>query len=448
MKMKKRTRLKFGGVFGIPPGKVFWLLTFAVSLSICATGLTGCKDNEEKISVKVEHNPAQPIEVGTFMPDSGGIRTKFVIKGNNFGSDKSKISVYFKDSETERKAVVIGLDNETIYCLAPRQNGGANTIRVEVGDKVVSTVKTFKYIVAENLSHIVGVRGEGRATDGSLAEGRINRTFGIAALGNDELLTFESLVSTVRFISVPSNKIITIQTSFDGTQPAITKDRSKVYSIGRNFPHRVYVYDRSTLWAPKIVAAQIPVAPGVIMSACLDNSEEWLYFRDRSGVFGRMEIANPTNVEIIKSNTPVPNSGDYNYMAYSSIDDCFFYTVQGNHSVYKMSKTGDVELYAGNGLGRADGPRTDAQFNQGSGILVDLDGNIWIADSSNHTIRKINRTSGFVSTVAGLAGVQGASSGVPLLSTFDYPYAFAVDENNSMFIGESWGCTLRKLAIE
>ncbi|MFD2162760.1 IPT/TIG domain-containing protein [Paradesertivirga mongoliensis] len=446
--MKQKKLSKFGGFLERKPRGGTLHLTVALLVFAFTAVMLGCKENGETPLTGVAHNPAIPVEVNTFMPDSGGIRTKFVIKGSNFGNDKSKVSVFFKDNETERKAVIIGINNETIYCLAPRQNGGSNIVRVEVDGKAASTAKTFKYLVAENVSHIVGVRGEGRATDGSLAEGRINRTFGIAALGNDELLTFESLVNTVRFISVPSNKIITIQTSFDGTQPAITKDRSKVYSIGRSFPHRVYVYEKNTLWAPKIVAAQIASAPGIIMSACLDNEEQWLYFRERGGAFGRMEIANPTNVEIIKAVTPGANSGDYNYMSYSPIEDCFYYTVQGQHSVYKMSKAGDVELYAGNGLGRSDGFRTDAQFNQGSGILVDLDGNIWIADSSNHTIRKINKNSGFVSTVAGIPGVQGASSGIPALSTFDYPYAFAVDENNAMFIGESWGCTLRKLAIE
>lgn len=446
--MKQKKLLKLSEFLEKEPRGRTVRLAAALLVFVCTATVLGCKENNDTALTGVAHNPAIPVEVNTFMPDSGGIRTKFVIKGSNFGNDESKVSVYFKDNETERKAVVIGIDNETIYCLAPRQNGGRNTIRVEIDGKTASSEKAFKYIVAQNVSHIVGVRGEGRATDGSLAEGRINRTFGIAALGNDELLTFESLVSTVRFISVPSNKIITIQTSFDGTQPAVTKDRSKVYSIGRSFPHRVYVYERNTLWAPKIVAGQIATAPGVIMSACLDNNEQWLYFRERGGAFGRLELANPTNVEIIKATTPGANSGDYNYMAYSPIEDCFYYTVQGTHSVYKLSKNGDAVLYAGNGLGRADGLRTDAQFNQGSGILIDLDGNIWIADSSNHTIRKINKNSGFVSTVAGLAGIQGSSSGAPLLSTFDYPYAFAVDENNSMFIGESWGCTLRKLAIE
>jgi hypothetical protein len=447
--MKQTKRSKIGGFLeNRPRGKTIGLAV-ALLVFIYTAGLLGCKENVKETLAGVAHNPAIPVEVNTFLPDSGGIKTKFLIKGSNFGNDKSKVSVYFKDNATERKAVVIGINNETIYCLAPRQNGGNNTIRVEIEGKSASTVKTFKYIVAQNVSHIVGLSGDAKAVDGSLAEGRINRTFGIAALGNDELLTFESLVSLVRFISVPSNKIITIQNSFDGTQPAITKDRSKVYSIGRNFPHRVYVYERDALWTPKIFASQIATAPGVIMSACLDKDEQWLYFRERGGAFGRMEIANPNNVQIIKTTTPGATTSDvFNYMAYSPIEDCFYYTVQGTHSVYKLSKNGDAVLYSGNGLGSVDGFRTDAKYNQGSGISVDLDGNIWIADSSNHTIRKINKNSGFVTTVSGMLGVQGGSSGAPLLSTFAYPYAFAVDENNSIFIAESWGSTIRKLAIE
>lgn len=77
------------------------------------TCLAAC-NKKETSSVAVPYDSSKPVEVTSFMPDSGGIKTKFVIKGSNFGNDKSKISVYFKDVDRERKAVVIGVNSETI----------------------------------------------------------------------------------------------------------------------------------------------------------------------------------------------------------------------------------------------------------------------------------------------------------------------------------------------
>ena len=45
-----------------------------------------------------------------------------IIIGNNFGNDKSAVTVLFTDNmEKENKAAVVGVDNTTIYCMAPRQ---------------------------------------------------------------------------------------------------------------------------------------------------------------------------------------------------------------------------------------------------------------------------------------------------------------------------------------
>lgn len=92
---------------------------------------------EEESSGKsqVPHDPNKPVELENIMPTSGKLREKVIIKGTNFGTDASIVKVSFVDSVNERKAVVIGLDNNTIYCMAPRQNPGANRIKIVVGDQ-------------------------------------------------------------------------------------------------------------------------------------------------------------------------------------------------------------------------------------------------------------------------------------------------------------------------
>jgi len=429
--------------FPIKIGAPHVLLPFVLLLFVLA-----CK--KSKTETAQAYDPNLPVQLNSFMPDSGGIRTKFIIKGSNFGTDKNNIKVYFLDKEKERSATIVGLDNETIYCLVPKQLGGNNKLKVVVGKTTGASSKTFLYTVAESVSNIVGVSGVAGSVNGTLADGRIQRTFGLAALNNDELISFETLSSSVRYISVSDNKISTLQTGFDGTQPALNRARNKMYAIGRSVPHKVYAYDKNSLWQPQIIAAQIPGSTGVIFAAALDNTEEWLYFRDKNGVFGRLEIAKPTNVQIL--NTACGNVGntDYCYMVYSRVDDCFFFTVQSINGIYKVSKDGKtVEEFAGfNGLGQLDAPRRDASFNSPVGISVDTEGNLYVLDSNTNLVRKISKSSGYVSTIAGTAGVFGGANGAPMLSSFNYPYSVNLDDSDNIFIGESWGCTIRKLAIE
>src|SRR5436309_216196 len=59
------------------------------------------------------------------------------------------------------------------------------------------------------------------------------------------------------------------------------------------------------------------------------------------------------------------------------------------------------------GAGSADGTGDAAQFNGPAGIAVDGVGNLYVADSGNHTIRKVT-SSGVVSTLAGVAGKSGS----------------------------------------
>lgn len=436
----------------------FRFKTCVTTVLLLSIALVACKkDPDNNKSNGLPYDPAIPVTVNQFFPDSGGIRTKFIVKGSNFGNDISKVSVYFLDEEYERKATVLGVDNETIYCLVPKQVGGNNIIKVKIEGDSVLPAQTFHYIVAQSVSNIVGVSGTAASTDGSLADARIQRTFGIAAVGNDEIISFEMLSRAVRYISVPDNRLLTLQTGFGAGQPAMTKKRDILYAIEYTSPHKVVRYKKESLWQPEILTSQIArpnggaVVAGTIVSAALDDTEEWLYFRDRNGVFGRLEIANPSNVEILNETASLPGSNattDYNYLIYSPVDDCFFFGISNLHTIYKMSKDGQhIEIYAGSRQGNTDGPREEALFNSPAGFNVDSEGNLYVMDSNNHCVRKINRRSGYVTKIAG-TGVSGFANGEPLQSMFSYPYTICADEEDNYFIGESWGVTIRKLAIE
>ena len=85
--------------------------------------LVGSDDNK---STGATYDPNQPVTVESFMPAGGKLREKVIVKGSNFGTDKSKVKVYFVDGTAERQSTVINVDDEKIYCLAHRQIPGGN----------------------------------------------------------------------------------------------------------------------------------------------------------------------------------------------------------------------------------------------------------------------------------------------------------------------------------
>lgn len=79
--------------------------------------------------------------------------------------------------------------------------------------------------------------------------------------------------------------------------------------------------------------------------------------------------------------------------------------------------------------GNADGTGTDARFSLTTGITTD-GVNLYVADTENHTIRKIVTSTGEVTTLAGTSGVSGFKDGAGATALFNYPQGIATDGTN------------------
>jgi hypothetical protein len=426
----------------------YFLLIFS-----CLLWLMSCEStkNEETVA---EYDPSAPVELLSFMPDSGRIREKVIIKGNNFGRDKSKVQVRFVDEINERTATVIGVDNNTIYCLAPRQLDGRNKIKVVVHDREpIEAESTFRYVVAENVSTITGSAANTGTVDGTLAEAKFNYIHGVGAIGNESVLCFQKDNPAVRLVSVPDNAVITVQNGFCGGKPAVTKDKTKVYAAGYDSPHTIYVYSKAVGWAPSRIG-QLDGGGTTftkVRALALDENEERLYFCDNAGKFGYYEIATQ-KVEILNTSTGANGqSSGGNYLIYNPFDNYFYITSSGNYGIYKVSPDGqEVIAYAGfNGAAVRNGYVNECAFAQPNGLTLDEDGNVFVCDGFNaYVIRKISVIDGYVSIVAGAINVGGQIDGNPLDARFNYPYDIANDGEGNYWIIEGWGCSLRKYAIE
>lgn len=117
-----------------------------------------------------------------------------------------------------------------------------------------------------------------------------------------------------------------------------------------------------------------------------------------------------------------------------------------NNRIRKLSTDGSrVSTIAGTGVaGFADGRTDEAQFDGPIGLAVDKTGNLFIADTYNDSIRKVT-TEGVVTTVAG-TGAPGYNDGQATEAMFDTPSGVAVDKDGNLFVADTGNRAIRKIS--
>src|SRR5437868_14237625 len=108
------------------------------------------------------------------------------------------------------------------------------------------------------------------------------------------------------------------------------------------------------------------------------------------------------------------------------------YVTDLSNTIRKITPAGVVTTLAGTPdvHGRADGTGSAAQFWQPFGIVVDSGSNLYVADQTNQTIRKIT-PAGVVTTIAGLAGALGSLDGSASAARFNGPGGIALDSSGN-----------------
>jgi sugar lactone lactonase YvrE len=122
--------------------------------------------------------------------------------------------------------------------------------------------------------------------------------------------------------------------------------------------------------------------------------------------------------------------------------------IYGNHAIRKVViATGVVTTFAGAGFnpGSADGTGPAARFRSPMGLTWDGAGALYVADTGNHTIRKVGIATGEVTTLAGVAHIEGHADGSGRSARFRQPSGVAADGAGHLYVADTGNHAIRRV---
>jgi sugar lactone lactonase YvrE len=324
----------------------------------------------------------------------------------------------------------------------------------------------FRVDASGTLTRVAGSPGGGQLGDGGpAANARLYHPDGIAVDSAGNLYIADSANQRVRKVT-PSGRITTVAGkgamgySGDGG-PATDASLSWPYSVAVDSGGNLYITDGGNNRVRK-------VTPDGIISTVAGNG-----MRGYSGdggpagssqlnlpggitvdSAGDLFIADSENHRIRKVtrrgtiSSATPELGRPSGVAVDFGGNLYIADNDANR-VLKMTLAGTISTVAGNGgMGYSGdgGLATSAELHMPSGVAVDSVGNLYIADSLNYRIRKVDRN-GIIATVAGNGQFEFSGDGGPAThARLNGPWSVALDSAGSLYISDYFNGRVRKVA--
>lgn len=204
---------------------------------------------------------------------------------------------------------------------------------------------------------------------------------------------------------------------------------------------------------------------GAAFGVALDATDENLYVADQTNHTVRAVLLSTTGVTTLAGSAPTVGSANgagadarFNFPQSAAPDGLgnIYVADSANHVIRKIDSAGNVTTFAGTvgttgSPASSDGPAAGAKFNNPAGVATDSANNVYVADMGNNAIRKITIAGGnvTVSTLAGsTAGGGGASGYVNDTGTtarFSAPTGLAVDSSGNVYVADRGNQVIRKI---
>ncbi|MHB8736286.1 MAG: immunoglobulin domain-containing protein, partial [Terriglobales bacterium] len=344
---------------------------------------------------------------------------------------------------------------------------------VYVADTLNHTIR--KVTTAGMVTTLAGLAGNAGSADGTGANARFNQPFRVAVDAAGDAYVADTYNHTIRKIT-PAGVTTTLaglagsSGSADGTGSA-----ARFYypeSVAMDSTGNLYVADTSNQTIRKVTAAGVVMTlaglAGVTGSA--DGTGSAARFNSPEGVAvdsaGNLYVTD-TNNRTIRQVTPAGlvttlaglagnvgsadgtgSAARFNAPSGMAVDSAgnVYVADYGNDTIRKVTPAGVVTTLVGlaGNVGSADGTGSASRFNEAEDLALDAGGNLYVADSFNHTIRKVTPT-GVVTTLAGLAASSGSADGIGSAAQFNRPGGVAVDSAGNVYVVDTFNHTIRKV---
>jgi sugar lactone lactonase YvrE len=377
-------------------------------------------------------------------------------------------------------AGVIGFANGTGSAAQFNYPGGVavdSAGNVYVADTNNHTIR--KITSSGAVTTLAGSHGAAGSDDGTGSDARFNYPYGVTADSVGNIYVADTNNQTIRKIT--SAGVVTtlagspgVPGSADGTGSAAQFYQPNGVAV--DSAGNLYVADTNNSTIRKITpAAVVTTFAGSVNNApggagSVDGTGRAARFYNPEGVAvdsaGNVYVADTYNhtirqitsagvVTTLAGSPGVPGSADgtgsaaqFNYPFSVAVDSAgnVYVADNNNHTIRKITSGGVVTTLAGSAgaIGFANGTGSAARFNYPGGVAVDSAGNIYVADTYNHTIRQIT-SAGVVTTLAGSHGAAGSADGTGSDARFYYPYGVAADSAGNVYVADSYNGTIRKI---
>ncbi len=391
----------------------FFILIILACQSKTVTGTLGGSSSPQLISGSIELLAGHVGSTGNF----DGIGSNSGFNNPTFLTTDSQGNAYVLDAVALRKitpqGVVTTIDNLM-------SNGG---VAVNNGYIYVVINKTIqKYSADGSASTLVaGSAGNSGSADGNGSAATFSSPAGMAFDSAGNLYVVDSGNSTIRKIT-PNGDVTTLAGS-----PGVTGSADGLGSNARFLqPWAICVdHNNGNIYVtdvPNNNVRMITPAGNVTTIAGATGVQG-----TADGIGTNAQFNNPYGIAI--------DSAGNLYVADKS-----------NNTIRAITPGGSVSTLAGVGttFGYADGTGGTARLSSPMGIAMDANGDILVADNQNSVIRKVT-SAGVVTTLAGAYPVSGASDGLGAAATFTSPWAIVVDSNGNVYVADTQNHAIRKI---
>lgn len=369
--------------------------------------VAGCdKDDEER--------PVTPA-ISAVYPSSGHPNMIIRIKGKNFSSTREENKVQFNG----KAGIVIEASETELQVVSP-EAGTTGPVTLST-PKGAATGGVFTYLPPVEEYQVTTLAGTGTAgsIDGPVATALFRTVQGVAIGADGSVIVTDRGNNRIRRIT-PAGEVIPVAgaNSAGYTEGTGAAARFRLpWRAVEDAQGNIFVADRDNHAIRKITPA------GVVTTIAGTGTAGYA-----DGPAAAAQFNQPLDI--------VADAAGNLFVA----DNL-------NHRIRKISVDGQVTTIAGNGTaGFANGTGTAAQFRNPSGLEIDKDGNLLIADRLNHRVRKVTQA-GVTTTLAG-DGTSGYLDGDAAAARFADPYGITADASGNIFIADLNNHKVRKISTE